>query len=181
MFRLCLSVIVLLFSTPVYACSYLLPKGPISQQLENREVFWGRATQTVWNKSDKGIPDPVIYTELEVLEVLQGELPKTVRVYHDKSRAACGEPVRLGDVSIFTIRKDDKGQYQFHYITDYMSPPLLAYAYFEHNKDYYIEDYVNAGKDKQSCRQKTPLLTCLDYETLKSYDLKFSQKADKFD
>ena len=73
----------LLFSIPASACSWLLPEGTTSEWVEDKVVFWGRAIETKWNKTNEGgWHEFDIYTNIEVLERVKGELPKKIRVYH---------------------------------------------------------------------------------------------------
>jgi len=100
------------FTSPVQACDWTPPDGMTSDWVENKVVFWGRPIETKWDKSSKSDwPAYNIYTTIEVVEEVQGNLPKKIKVNHAIDGSSCGTYFDLGSIQLIVVPQKEHGRF----------------------------------------------------------------------
>lgn len=129
-----------LFSSQASACSFSSPSGTISEWVNNKTVFWGRAINTEWERPTGSEFAPNVITTFEVLEPVKGELKKTIKVRHVASQPACGLTYDLGRIQLYVVSETDTKSYTSWLGYRMNMNPLFLWSYLSDGKDMPIKE-----------------------------------------
>lgn len=141
------------------ACSWASPEGMTSQWVEDKVVFWGRAVETKWNRSNNGeFSNFQAITRIEVLQSVRGKLPQKIDVYHSMNIASCGVVFHMGTIELFALPKQEDGKFSTESFIEEAVNKHVLFAYFDEGKDLplsEITDYRNSlYMDSSPCETK---------------------------
>jgi len=131
----------------------------VSEFVENKVVFKGRALETKWlGEAPMGYRPASAETKFSVIMPLTETKSHHVTVKHHSQGAACGMPFLMGEkITVIASLRDD-GEFYTSSCTFDAVPEITLLEYFEQGKDIYLpstwdcsDEQMNNPDDPKNC------------------------------